>query len=54
MTRDVASRVPPWVGHNKRAHSAFIRVVLLKLERAGLVGRLDDQLPTVWVKKVKP
>lgn len=35
---------------NKRARSAAVREWLLRLEREGLVAKLDDQKPVCWVR----
>ncbi|WP_150670963.1 hypothetical protein [Pandoraea anhela] len=49
-TADVAKRVEPQFGHNRRTHSGAVRSWLLNLERQGLVRRLDDQKPVCWLK----
>jgi hypothetical protein len=49
-TGEVAKSVPFQFGHNKRTHSAFVRQLLLALEREGLVCRLDDEKPVCWRK----
>lgn len=51
LTRDIAARVKPQFGQNKRAHSAAVRGWLRSLEKRGLVSRLDNELPVVWVAK---
>lgn len=48
-TADVARRTTTRFGHNGRTHSAFVRSILLRLEAAGLVTRLDDQKPVCWL-----
>lgn len=50
-TGDVARHVSTQ-SSNRRRHSAFVRLMLLDLEHKGFVGRLDDQKPVCWVKKV--
>ena len=49
-TADVAKRVTPQFGHNRRTHSGAVRSWLINLERKGLVKRLDDQKPVCWLK----
>ncbi len=49
-TSDVAAKVQPQFGSNKRQHSGAVRLWLVDLERRGLVRKLDDQKPVCWVK----
>jgi hypothetical protein len=37
-------------GHNRHIHSAYVRQLLLGLERQGEVKRLDDQKPVCWTR----
>lgn len=53
-TGDVAKRVTPIFGHNKRTHSHAIRSWLCDLQKRGLVKTLDDQKPVCWVKCATP
>jgi phage head maturation protease len=48
-TSQVAAKVAPMFGHNKRTHSGAVRSWLLRLEAAGLVKRLDNQKPVCWL-----
>lgn len=52
-TGQVAERVSPMFGGNKRQHSAAVRSWLLGLEKKGLVKRLDDQKPVCWTRATK-
>lgn len=49
-TGQVAARVSPVFGHNRRTHSGAVRGWLLELKAAGLVREMDDQKPVCWVK----
>ena len=49
-TGDVAARVAPMFGHNRRTHSGAVRQWLLELKSAGLVCELDAQKPVCWIK----
>lgn len=51
-TGDIAERVGPVFGHNKRTHSGFIRTRLLAMQNAGLVRPMDDMKPVVWVRHI--
>ena len=52
-TGQIAKKVKPMFGTNNRQHSGAIRSWLIELERKGLVRRLDDKLPTCWIKVAK-
>lgn len=49
-TGGIAERVTPMFGHNRRTHSAFVRLQLLSLEKKGLVGKIDSEKPDIWVR----
>lgn len=49
-TGDIAARVGPLFGHNKRTHSGFIRTLLLAMQANGMVKPMDNLKPVVWVK----
>lgn len=49
-TGDVAGKVHPQFGSNKRQHSGAVRSWLINLEKRGLVRKLDEQKPVCWVK----
>lgn len=49
-TVDVATKITPRFGSNNRQHSAAVRSWLCRLERNGLVRKLDDLKPVCWVK----
>ncbi|MFY1969612.1 hypothetical protein ACOTH0_15465 [Achromobacter xylosoxidans] len=48
LTRDVADRVRPRFGSNQQQHSGAVRAWLLRLEKLGLVRRLDTEKPVCW------
>lgn len=48
-TGDVAARCTPQFGHSRQTHTAYIRLRLLELQRAGRVKPLDEQKPVCWV-----
>jgi len=50
LTRDVADRVRPRFGNSQHQHSAAVRSWLMRLEKLGLVRRLDDKKPVCWVR----
>jgi hypothetical protein len=54
MTGQVAERVTPMFGSNKRQHTGAIRSWLLELKAAGLVREMDDQKPVVWCAVTAP
>lgn len=47
-TRDVAAQIGD-VTFSRASHSALVLQALKKLERQGLVKRLDDALPIAWL-----
>lgn len=49
-TGDVAKRVMPMFGSNMHQHSGAVRSWLLRLEKSGLVRRLDNDKPVCWCK----
>lgn len=49
MTRDIAKHISIQ-DSRPRAHSQFVRMYILQLEKAGLVRKLDDKKPVCWVK----
>lgn len=49
-TGQVAERVEPMFGHNRRTHSGAVRAWLSELKAAGLVREMDDRKPVCWVK----
>ncbi|CAB3627900.1 MAG: hypothetical protein J0I68_17780 [Achromobacter sp.] len=53
LTRDVADRVRPRFG-NQHQHSAAMRVCLVRLEKLGLVRRLDNEKPVCWQLAAQP
>lgn len=54
-TGDIANLIGRQPGHeSNQQHSALIGRELRALEKAGLVGRLDDKKPVVWVKARTP
>lgn len=46
----IAARITPQYGHSSRTHAAYIHGLLRDLEHDGLVRRIDDQKPIIWVK----
>ncbi|MGK2829182.1 hypothetical protein ACSI5F_03635 [Ralstonia pseudosolanacearum] len=50
-TGAIAQQVTFFYGSNRHQHSAYIRRLLLDLERRGFVRRLDDEKPVVWVHR---
>lgn len=50
LTGDVAKEVSPQFGHSRRTHSAAVKQWLLGLEKRGLVSRMDNQKPVLWVR----
>ncbi|CAB3698710.1 Uncharacterised protein [Achromobacter denitrificans] len=54
LTRDVADRVRPRFGSNQQQHSGAVRAWLLRLEKLGLVRRLDTEKPVCWQLAAQP
>lgn len=50
QTGDIADRVWPVIGDNRRQHAVAIRALLLGLEAKGLVRKLDSEKPVCWTK----
>jgi hypothetical protein len=45
----IAGACKPYLGHDKRVHSRYIRNRLLALQEAGKVRPMDDLKPVCWV-----
>lgn len=54
LTRDVADRVRPRLGSSQHQHSGAVRALLLRLEKLGMVRRLDGEKPVCWKLAAKP
>lgn len=47
---DIADKVKPLFGVNRRQHCAAVLSWLKRLEKDGLVARMDQEHPIAWVK----
>lgn len=49
-TGEVAKRTSISFGHSTRTSSSYVRLLLLRLQKRGLVSTLDDQKPICWTR----
>ncbi len=49
-TRTICQRLGKSFGHNRRTYSAWVSGILLRLEKQGLVCRLDSLKPIAWTR----
>lgn len=49
-TAEIAHALPKKFGHNRRTNSGYVISKLLRLEKMGLVKRLDDEKPIAWTR----
>jgi hypothetical protein len=49
-TANIAKALPTKFGHNRRTNSGYVLSHLLRLEKNGLVRRLDDKKPIAWTR----
>lgn len=49
-TGEVAKRTSILFGHSTRTSSSYVRLLLLRLQKRGLVSTLDDQKSICWTR----